>query len=284
MALGVHQVGRGDPTTRSEPGGWWHATLTPSGPGTVHIWWSAAGIDAQAWGPGSDHLLGLVPALTGALDPGGVVSGVHPAVATALRNHPDLRLGHSRNLFHTMLPVIIGQRVTTGEARESWRKLCAFLGERAPGPQPLRLPPEPSALARRPYWWFHRLGMERKRADAIREVASHAELLRTLDRTADLADARRRLALIPGIGVWTIGCSLGPALGDPDAFAIGDYWLKHIVCDALAGEPRGTDERMVELLEPYVGQRGRVVKLLNADGWKPRRYAPSIKVLPIASL
>jgi hypothetical protein len=35
---------------------------------------------------------------------------------------------------------------------------------------------------------------------------------------------------------------------------------------AFAGEPRGTDERMLELLEPYRGQRGRVEILLEASG------------------
>jgi len=44
----------------------------------------------------------------------------------------------------------------------------------------------------------------------------------------------------------------------------GDLHLPHVVSWALAGERRGTDERMLELLEPYRGQRGRVVRLLMA--------------------
>jgi 3-methyladenine DNA glycosylase/8-oxoguanine DNA glycosylase len=90
------------------------------------------------------------------------------------------------------------------------------------------------------------------------------------------------LADIPGVGPWTIGSVLGPTMGDPDAFAVGDFWLKHIVCRALAGEARGTDERMVELLAPYDGQRGRVVALLRADGWRAERRGSGHRVLPMA--
>jgi hypothetical protein len=282
--LGVHAAGRGDPTTTAEPGGWWRATLTPDGPGTLHLWWGSGVLDAEAWGPGREYLLGLIPGLVGDLDEPPVIEAVHPAVAAAVRNHPQLRIGFSRNLYHAMLPAITEQRVTTGEARSSYRAMCLLLGEVAPGPRPLRLPPTPEALAHRPYWWFHRLGIERKRADAIRAVARHADLLARHDVAGDPAAAYHQIRLLPGIGVWTLGVALRPALGDPDAFAIGDYWLKHLICDALAGEVRGTDERMVELLAPYFGQRGRVVSLLQADGWRVQRRGPGKRLLPIATL
>ena len=48
--------------------------------------------------------------------------------------------------------------------------------------------------------------------------------------------------------------------------SVGDYHLPNLVAWALAGEPRGTDERMLELLEPYRGHRGRVQQLLEAGG------------------
>jgi 3-methyladenine DNA glycosylase/8-oxoguanine DNA glycosylase len=46
--------------------------------------------------------------------------------------------------------------------------------------------------------------------------------------------------------------------------AVGDLHLPHIVSWTLAGERRGSDERMLELLEPYRGHRGRVIRLLLA--------------------
>ena len=39
-------------------------------------------------------------------------------------------------------------------------------------------------------------------------------------------------------------------VGDPDAVSVGDYHLPNQVAWALAGEPRGDDARMLELLEP----------------------------------
>jgi hypothetical protein len=46
--------------------------------------------------------------------------------------------------------------------------------------------------------------------------------------------------------------------------------LPHLVSSALAGERRGSDERMLELLEPYRGHRARVVRLLMAGSPLPR--------------
>ena len=92
-------------------------------------------------------------------------------------------------------------------------------------------------------------------------------------------DAHQRLRTFPGIGVWTANEVALRALGDPDAVSIGDFHLKNLVANALTGEPRATDERMVELLEPWRGHRQRVVRLLLAGGpRRPRRgprFAPT---------
>ena len=281
--LRVHQTGKYDPTTSFEPGGWWRATLTPDGPATLHLWWSASGLDAEALGPGAEWVLATVPELLGDLDEPVPFTTGHPQVLEAQHRHPDLRIGRSRRLYHGLLPIIIGQRVTGGEAVRSWQRMCRAAGDLAPGPRPLRLPPEPRVLAAKPYWWFHRFGIERKRAEALREVAAHAHHLEQLDEPADPVEARRVLSTIRGVGVWTIGMALGPCLGDPDAVAVGDFWIPHAVCWALAGEPRGSDERMLELLEPYLGQRGRAVSLLFAEGWRAPRFGPGIRVMPIAA-
>jgi hypothetical protein len=54
------------------------------------------------------------------------------------------------------------------------------------------------------------------------------------------------------------------------------------VAFALAGEAEGTDERMLELLEPYAGHRGRVCRLIVAAGIGPPRRAPRYAPPPIA--
>ena len=66
------------------------------------------------------------------------------------------------------------------------------------------------------------------------------------------------------------------ALGDPDAVSVGDFHLPNLVAFALAGEPRADDARMLELLEPWRGERARVVRLLELSGIRAPRYGPRL--------
>ena len=70
------------------------------------------------------------------------------------------------------------------------------------------------------------------------------------------------------------------AYGDPDAVTVGDYHLPNMVAWALAGEPRGTDERMLELLAPFAGHRGRVCGLLGRRGLTAPRFGPGCRCAP----
>lgn len=88
------------------------------------------------------------------------------------------------------------------------------------------------------------------------------------------ADAGQRLLAFPGIGQWTAAEVAILALGDRDAVSVGDHHLPHIVAFALAGDLRGDNARMLELLEPYPGHRGRVLRLLVAAGISPPRLGP----------
>jgi 3-methyladenine DNA glycosylase/8-oxoguanine DNA glycosylase len=150
------------------------------------------------------------------------------------------------------------------------------LGEPAPGPAGnagLLVPPDPAVLAATPYWRLHPMGIERKRADTLLRVAAVAGRLEessALDRLA----ARRRLTAVPGVGVWTAAEVTAVAHGDPDAVSVGDYHLPHQVTHALAGEPRGTDERMLELLAPFRGHRARVLRLIVLGAIREPRRAP----------
>ena len=292
-ALAASRVGRRDPTTRLDQrpdgsGTYCRATDTPDGPGTLRINWnglidsSRSGVDAEAWGPGADWLLRRVPAMTGQYDcgPGHLVAAPDAAVAAGARRSRRHRIGATGDLYHALVAAVIEQRVTTREAKTSWRRLCEELGTPAPGPiEGLVLPPAADSLARRPSWWFHPLGIEGSRADTIREVARHAaKYWEWADLPAE--EVRRRLLLLRGVGQWTVGTVLWSALADPDAVPVGDYHVKNIVVWALAGRPRGTDEEMLQLLEPYAGDRGRVVRLLKSSG-RPPKFGPKQRILPM---
>ena len=93
-----------------------------------------------------------------------------------------------------------------------------------------------------------------------------------------------RLRALPGMGHWTAAEVALVALGDPDAVSVGDYHLPHVVSWALAAEPRGTDERMLELLEPYRGHRARVLRLLMSGGVVPPRRGPRLPLRDVARM
>ena len=96
------------------------------------------------------------------------------------------------------------------------------------------------------------------------------------------AEARRRLTALPGIGPWTAAEVAIVALGDTDAVSLGDYHLPNQVAWALAGEPRADDARMLELLEPWRGHRGRVIRLVVAGAGAAPRFGPRTALRSIA--
>jgi 3-methyladenine DNA glycosylase/8-oxoguanine DNA glycosylase len=271
---------------RLEPGGRaWRATRTAGGPATLLLDRLAGGtgIRASAWGPGARAAVAAVPALLGLDDRPEALVPRHPALAGAVRRRPGLRIGRTGAVLEALIPAILEQKVTGDEARRTFRALAVRYGEAAPGPGGLRLPPAPAVLARLPYHAFHPLGLERRRADIIRAVAADAA---RLEATADLdrSDAYAVLRAIPGVGPWTAAEVGARAYGDPDAVSVGDFHLPTLVAWALAGEPRASDERMLELLEPYRGQRGRVQRLLELSGIRAPRYGPRMPTRRIETL
>jgi endonuclease III len=279
--LGPLQHGRSDPTTKVSRGEVWRATRTPDGPGTLRLWWDGDRLGQEAWGPGGPWLLDRVPGLIGAADQPFDLPVPDEVVARALAAAPGLRIGRSDTLVHQLVPTVLAQRVTSIEASQAWRTLCHRRSEPAPGPAGLLLPPDPDVLGRLPSWWFHPLGVERKRAETIIRCARRARGLERLVALEPL-DAGTRLGTVPGVGPWTVNTVLGPVLGDPDAVPVGDYHIPHAVCWALTGQVRGSDERMLELLAPYEGQRGRVIRALLLAGWSAPRRGPRQRIQPIA--
>jgi 3-methyladenine DNA glycosylase/8-oxoguanine DNA glycosylase len=265
--------------------GCWRATRTPDGPSTTYLGVVGDHVEAEAWGPGAAWSLEHLPDLLGHADET-VATFDPPAglVRELFRAFPHVRIGRSLAVTETLFPTVLEQRVTGQGARRSYRSLVHRLGERAPGPlADLRLPPAPDVLAETPSWVFHRAGVERSRADTIVRAMRHAARLDEAP-SLSLADAHLRLQSLPGIGAWTANEVALVALGDVDAVSVGDFHLKHLVAYALAGEPRATDERMLELLEPYRGHRARAVALLERAGIGAPRYGPRVETPSIAAL
>lgn len=273
--------GSGDPAHRVVDGVFWRACRTPAGPSTLALRLSAPGVvQASAWGPGADWALDGVPGLLGLDDDwDGWDCSEHPLLHRTRRAYPGLRLPRTGVVLDALVPAILEQRVTGGEAHRAWAGLLRRHGEPAPGPAPagMRLLPEPTGLLGVPTWDWHRLGVDLARQRAIRAAATVAT---RLEECVGLArpDAVARLRLIPGVGVWTAAETAQRALGHPDEVSVGDFHLHDLVVFALTGQARGNDARMLEVLAPWAGHRQRVVRLIEVAGVaKPRfgpRYAP----------
>jgi 3-methyladenine DNA glycosylase/8-oxoguanine DNA glycosylase len=286
------QVGRFDPTLHVDGNTVWWAQRTPDGPATLELRCQGGPVEVAEYGPGGHWLAERVPGLLGDHDTPESLVPFHPVVAEAMRKVPVPRIGRSSVVMGPLIAAILSQRITSQEAVGQWSALCRFTGTRAPGPrEDLLLPPDPAILSATPYFSLHPLGIERRRADTVRQACSHAiKLQAALDGALatgsngpDAEELRRMLDLIPGVGVYTVAITMGSALGDPDALAVGDYHLKNIVAYAFSGRSRGTDDEMVSTLAPYAGQRARVVSLLQAAGWSAPKFGPRRAIAPIAS-
>jgi 3-methyladenine DNA glycosylase/8-oxoguanine DNA glycosylase len=288
LTLGpLQHGGRRDPCVRVGRDEVWRATDTGAGAATVQLRsLDAQTIFARAWGPGAACALDDVPALVGADDDPPPLAGVHPLVTELEHRLPGLRVGRTGAVMEALVPTVLTQRVIGAEAMAAHVAMVRTAGRRAPDAgahaPALLLPPEPHWLVSTPSWTYHRWGVERRRARTIQIAASYAHRFRDAAAQA-LADVRRRLSALPGVGPWTLNEVAMVALGDPDAVSVGDYWLKHVVSHALTGEARGTDERMLNLLEPWRGQRGRVCRLLLAGGPSLPRFGPRLALRNLAA-
>ncbi len=284
-------TGRRDPTIQVGRDTMLRASRTPDGPATLLARIVGGEVEASAWGPGADRALAALPSLLGADDDLTGFAPVHPGVDRAYRRVPGLRVVSSGQVADLLVPTILAQKVTGLQAARAWLGMIRAFGEPAPaGPGPggrdgpaLRLPPAPAALAAQPYWAYHRFGVERRRAETIIRACRRIDRLEEA-ATMSREDALRRLTALDGIGVWTANRVLRFATGDADAVEVGDYHVPDLVTWNLAGEPRGDDARMLDLLRPYAGHRGRVVLLLGAGGQRPPRYGPRLSVHAVERL
>ncbi len=256
------------------------STRTPDGLGTLSLEKATDElVEAEAWGPGADWLLEQAPRLLGADDD---LSGFQPTgkVGDLWRRRP-FRLARTDRPWDALVGAIFGQKVQIANAVKARRSLARRFGEPAPGPSKGWILPAPETVARLGYADFHRLGVERKRAEIlIRTAREMPRLHSTFAATGPDAATRiqTRLQHIRGIGPWTTAMVTAVTIGDPDAVPVGDYHLPHTVSWVMAGEPRGTDERMLELLEPYKGHRWRVIRLAKGNGSAPK-YGPRLSLL-----
>lgn len=284
VALSIPSLGTlSEPTWRSRGDAVHLAGRTPEGPTAFRARVSDGRLEVDAWGPGAGWITSRTEHLAGRHDDPRRVRFDHPVLDDLNRRHAGMRHAATGLVVDALLGRVLGQRVLATEAARSWKALCRDLGGPAPGPLELLLPPDPAKLAEMPTWWFHERGVERSRARTLVAVARHA---RRIAEVVDLPlpEAYARLRALPGLGPWTVNGAARVALGDPDAVVLADYWISHNVCSFFTGRARGSDEEMLELLAPWVGQRGRVERLVWLSGHRVQRFGPGRRTPRIARM
>ena len=116
---------------RVGPTGMVRAVLTEDGPATFAMSWSTGTLEVEAWGPGAGRAAADARRMAALDRRPPPLPDVHPVVTAAARRFPGLWAGASGDLYHALLPSIIAQRITSGEAIRQWSRLCRELGEPA---------------------------------------------------------------------------------------------------------------------------------------------------------
>lgn len=310
--LSILSRGRQDPSARIDDAGAWLALNTSSGAATLRVTRGprredetgrgngtgregeatgaaeagsrgTAVVVGQAWGPGAEDALAGLPALLGAhddwsgFDAPEFHAGLPRLVSVPRRRHPGLRLPATGRMIDELVPVILEQKITTIEARYSYKYLVRRHGTPAPGPAPdgLMVPPTAQGWRRIPSWDWHRAGVDSKRSATIMRACSSSAALERLASLPAGAELASKLCTIPGIGPWTAAETAQRTHGDPDSVSVGDFHLAAFVGYALTG--RKTDDAgMLELLEPWRGHRQRVVRMLVLSGFRKPTFGPRL--------
>jgi 3-methyladenine DNA glycosylase/8-oxoguanine DNA glycosylase len=284
VAATLHPIGAvfGDPTLVTGPQGAVRATRTPDGPATLHLVLAKPGcIEACAWGPGAAWVLAHARDWLGLDDPPPDVASLGRPVRDFARQAAGLRLARTHRVFELLVPIVLEQLVSGAEASRAFARLVRRFSERAPGPfEDLWLPLGPAQIRAIPLAAFPACGALPRQGRALHELALRAS--RVEEAAAMDADAaERRLTAFPGVGIWTARSAMLRGMGHADAVPLGDYHLPTTVAYTLAGEARADDARLLELLEPYRGQRGRVVRWIMSAGSSPARRGPRMAMREI---
>jgi AraC family transcriptional regulator, regulatory protein of adaptative response / DNA-3-methyladenine glycosylase II len=167
-----------------------------------------------------------------------------PALAPLVAKAPGRRVPRTVDAGEFAVRAVIGQQVSTAAARTHAGRLAQAHGEPVEDPAGglSRLFPGPAGLA----------GVDPATLAFPRSRRATCAALTTalagdridLSAGGDWAEARRRLAALPGIGPWTVETIAMRALGDPDAFPATDLGVR-LAAEGLGlpAAPAGLTER-----------------------------------------
>ncbi len=175
-----------------------------------------------------------------------------------LKTHSGVRVPGAWDGFELTIRAILGQQISVKAATTIAGRIAERYGERlGPDDESLtRVFPTAETLSRAR---FNHLGLVQSRIDTIRSVASatvRGEI--RFDGSQELAELRRALLAIKGIGEWTTEYVCMRAMKDPDAFPGSDLGL----VSAIAPPERVTPNALTRRAEDWRPWRAYAAMLL----------------------
>ena len=173
----------------------------------------------------------LVAATRGLFDLDADLDSIHAALSRheGLAHTPGpVRLPGSLEAFETAVRAVLGQQVTLAAGRTLGARLVERYGTRVETPFEglTHLFPSAERLAEVPGDERARIGMPRGRGETVRALARAVAGGQLRLARGAIAAGRAGLEQLPGIGPWTLEYIALRALGDPDAFPLGDSALR----------------------------------------------------------
>lgn len=154
-----------------------------------------------------------------------------PWLASLVQRRPGLRVPGSFSGFELVVRTIVGQQVSVKGATTIVGRLVQRAGVPVPDSPFEQLAwrfPTPDALARVD---LDKIGMPGKRVETLQRVAAgvaSGEISLNVSH-GDIAELRRQLLAMPGIGPWTVEYIAMRAWRDPDAWPASDLVLMNLM-------------------------------------------------------
>jgi DNA-3-methyladenine glycosylase II len=184
---------------------------------------------------------------------------VDPWLASLVQKRPGLRVPGAFSGFELVVRTIVGQQVSVKGATTIVGRLVQRAGVQVPESPVEQLAwrfPTPDALARVD---LDKIGMPGKRVETLQRVAAavaSGEISLNVSHGDDVAELRRQLLAMSGIGPWTVEYIAMRAWRDPDAWPASDLVLMNLMTQQ--------DPSLTRL----------ALHKVRAEAWKPwRAYA-----------
>jgi AraC family transcriptional regulator of adaptative response / DNA-3-methyladenine glycosylase II len=150
------------------------------------------------------------------------------ALNARLLRRRDVRVPGAFDPFELAVRAILGQQISVRAASTLAGRIVAACGEplgAASSDSITHTFPQARSIARADLSKLGIVGARQRSLRALAEAVASGAL--DFDALGGLEDATARLAMLPGIGEWTAQYIALRALGEPDAFPIGDLGVQH---------------------------------------------------------